>query len=195
MGEAYPELEAHRDFIEKMVRLEEERFGSTLSVGLQKLEETVTAAKLARLGDLIVVSSEDLAKLYDTFGVPFDLMYVGLSGEGCFLSYFSDDPATTGFVEVSTLTEDEFRAGMERQVRGLQQASGIGKTEQKTKTKSIYAAIANRVQSLFRGYETTRVEDAKVLAIISGDKEAQQLNEGDEGKVVLDQTPFYAESG
>src|SRR3954466_2479278 len=39
MGEAYPELEAHRDFIDKMVRLEEERFGSTLTVGLQKLEE------------------------------------------------------------------------------------------------------------------------------------------------------------
>src|SRR5207253_2901248 len=147
MGEAYPELEAHRDFIDKMVRLEEQRFGSTLTVGLQKLEETVTAAKLGRIGDLMVVSSEDLAKLYDTFGVPFDLMYVGLSGEGCFLSYFTDDPTTTGFVEVSTLTEAEFRAVMERQVSALQQASGIGKTEQKTKTKSIYAAIANRAQS------------------------------------------------
>src|SRR5438046_1270669 len=45
MGEAYPELEAHRDFIDKMVRLEEERFGSTLTVGLQKLDELITKKK------------------------------------------------------------------------------------------------------------------------------------------------------
>src|SRR5438132_9718429 len=45
MGEPYPELEAHRDFIEKMVKLEEERFGSTLTVGLQKLDEILPRVK------------------------------------------------------------------------------------------------------------------------------------------------------
>src|SRR5436189_1683198 len=51
MGEAYPELITHREFIDKMVRLEEERFGSTLTVGLQKLDQTITAAKLGRVDD------------------------------------------------------------------------------------------------------------------------------------------------
>src|SRR5438128_2013325 len=70
MGEAYPELEAHRDFIGKMVRLEEERFGSTLTVGLQKLDEVFAKAKGQR------PAYQDLAKLYDTFGTPRDLIRV-----------------------------------------------------------------------------------------------------------------------
>jgi alanyl-tRNA synthetase len=195
MGEAFPELEAHRDFTDRMVRLEEERFGSTLTVGLQKLDETVRAAKLSRLGDLVVIRSDELAKLYDTFGLPFDLMYVALVQEGCFLSYLTDDASTTGNEEVAKLTADEFRVGMEKQVQRLQQASGIGKTEQKTKTKPLYAELASRVQSQFGGYETTRVDDAKVLVLIDGLDEVSELKEGDDGGVVLDQTPFYAESG
>src|SRR6185436_14610670 len=92
-------------------------------------------------------------------------------------------------------TEAEFLEQFDAAVQELQQTSTIGKTEQKTKTKPIYAALASRVQSLFRGYETTRVDDAKVLAIIRGDEEVSDLNEGEDGSVVLDQTPFYAESG
>src|SRR5207237_6985809 len=61
MGAAYPELESHRDFIDKMVRLEEERFGSTLTVGLQKLDEVFTKARNAQAPDY-----RDLARLYDT---------------------------------------------------------------------------------------------------------------------------------
>src|SRR5438128_8240501 len=70
MGEAYPELETHRDFIDKMVKLEEERFGSTLTIGLQKLDEVFAKAKGQR------PAYQDLAKLYDTFGTPRDLIRV-----------------------------------------------------------------------------------------------------------------------
>ncbi|MFN2577612.1 MAG: DHHA1 domain-containing protein, partial [Pyrinomonadaceae bacterium] len=52
-----------------------------------------------------------------------------------------------------------------------------------------------RVQALFRGYETTRIDDAKVLAIVRGDEEVSALGEAQSGEIVLDQTPFYAESG
>jgi alanyl-tRNA synthetase len=93
------------------------------------------------------------------------------------------------------ISEEEFVEQFDRALQELQQGSSIGKTEQKTKTKPIYADVASRVQSLFRGYETTRVDDAKVLALIRGDEEVSELKEGEDGGVVLDQTPFYAESG
>ncbi|MDQ3175127.1 MAG: DHHA1 domain-containing protein, partial [Acidobacteriota bacterium] len=62
---------------------------------------------------------------------------------------------------------------------------------------SVYVALSRRhtTQSEFNGYETTRIEDAKVVALIKGDDEVQSLNECDEGEVILDHTPFYAESG
>jgi len=172
MGEAYPELESHRDFIDKMVRLEEERFGSTLTVGLQKLEELFAKTAKGEAPDY-----KDLARLYDTFGTPRDLIRVSLEERGV------------------SIDEDKFNTSFDVALQELQHGSSIGKTEQKTKTKPIYADVANRIQSLFRGYETTGVDDAKVLAIICGDQEVQELKEGEEGGMVLDQTPFYAESG
>ncbi len=172
MGEAYPELEAHRDFIEKMVRLEEERFGSTLTVGLQKLDELF--AKTAK-GE--TPAYKDLARLYDTFGTPRDLIRVSLEERG------------------HQIGEDEFLERFDAALQELQQAGTGEKGEAKAKTNPVYASVDSRIQSLFRGYETTRIDDAKVLALIRGDAEVQNLNEGHDGEVVLDQTPFYAESG
>ena len=172
MGEAYPELEAHRDFIGKMVRLEEERFGSTLTVGLRKLDEL-----FGKTGKGEVPPYKDLARLYDTFGTPRDLIRVGLEERG---------------IQIS---EEEFLENFDAALQEIQQTSAVGKTEQKTKTKPLYAELSRRIQSLFRGYETTRVDEAKVLALVRGDEEVSELKAGDDGLVVLDQTPFYAESG
>src|SRR5687767_14371372 len=112
MGEAFPELEAHRDFIGKMVRLEEDRFGSTLTVGLQKLDEL-----FAKVGQGTAPDYKELARLYDTFGTPRDLIRVSMEERG---------------VEIG---EDEFLQNFDLALQELQQASGVGKTEQKTKTK------------------------------------------------------------
>src|SRR2546423_15489585 len=120
---------------------------------------------------------KDLARLYDTFGTPRDLIRVSLEERG---------------VQIG---EDEFLASFDAALQEIQQTSSVGKTEQKTKTKPLYAEVAARVQSLFRGYETTRVDDAKVLSLISGDAEVSEVKEGDDGGVVHAQTPFYAESG
>ena len=168
-----------------MVRLEEERFGSTLTVGLQKLDELFAKPTVKfeiTDGTITNITSErptykDLARLYDTFGTPRDLIRVSLEERG---------------VQIG---EEEFLANFDAALQELQQTSAIGKTEQKTKTKPIYADLGSRVQSLFRGYEATRVDDAKVLAIIHGDDEVSELKEGEDGGVVLDQTPFYAEAG
>ena len=76
MKEAYPELESQRGFIEKMVRLEEERFGATLTVGLNKLDELFASTQGA------MPEYKALARLYDTFGTPRDLIRVGLEERG-----------------------------------------------------------------------------------------------------------------
>src|SRR5258706_7831915 len=66
MGGPYPELEASREFIQKMVKLEEERFGSTMTVGLQKLDELI--AKSRQESGEVHVPSLELVRLYDTYG-------------------------------------------------------------------------------------------------------------------------------
>src|SRR5438094_302806 len=174
MGEPYPELEAHRDFIVKMVRLEEERFGSTLTVGLQKLDELFAKAPSDGM-----IPALETARIYDTFGVPRDLIRISLAERG----------------EVWAQDEETFEELFDDAIRQLQQTGTTEKVEGKAKSKPVYASIASRVQSLFQGYETTRVDDAKVLAVIRGDEEVREFSEGQEGEVVLDQTPFYAESG
>jgi alanyl-tRNA synthetase len=171
MKETYPELEVHREFIEKMVSLEEERFGSTLTVGLNKLDEVFATTKGA------MPEYKTLARLYDTFGTPRDLIRVGLEERG--------------FV----IDEDEFNRSFDAALQELQQTVAAEKGEAKAKTNPVYSEIAGRLpRSVFKGYETTTVTDAKVVAVIKG-SEVESLNEGDEGELVLDHTPFYAESG
>ncbi|HEX6283601.1 MAG TPA: alanine--tRNA ligase, partial [Pyrinomonadaceae bacterium] len=170
MSDAYPELATHREFIEKMVRLEEERFRSTLTVGLNKLDELFTSTKGA------MPEFKALAKLYDTFGTPRDLIRVGLEERGF------------------AIEEDEFNRSFDAALQQLQQTTGTAKHEAKSAINPVYEALAGRSRSVFKGYETTRVSDATVVALIKGN-EVDSLGEGEEGEVVLDQTPFYAESG
>jgi alanyl-tRNA synthetase len=171
MGEAYPELVSHRDFIDKMVRLEEERFGSTLTVGLHKLDEIFGKTKGVQ------PSYRDLAKLYDTFGTPRDLIRVSLEERGV------------------QINEEEFLDAFDSALQELQQGGTAEKVEGKAKTKPVYANVAHRINSLFRGYDASRVDDATVLALLAGENEVKELSEGQEGEAVLDQSPFYAESG
>ncbi len=170
MGEAYPELITQRDFIGKMVRLEEERFGATLTVGLKKLADI--------FADNPNPDFVEFAKLYDTFGTPRDLIRVSLEEHGI------------AFEESEF--EDKFSAAIEE----LQKTSDIGKTKQAEKINPIYGALEESgVKSIFRGYETTEIENSKVIALIRDDLRVDSLNEGDEGLIILDKTPFYAESG
>src|SRR5215212_4106022 len=171
MKDAYPELETHREFIEKMVRLEEERFRSTLTVGLNKLDELFTLTKGA------IPEFKALAKLYDTFGTPRDLIRVALEERG--------------FV----FEEEEFNSGFSAALQELQQTSTTARHETKSALNPVYETLAARLpKSVFKGYETTHISDSKVVAIIKSD-EGESLNQGDNGELVLDRTPFYSESG
>ena len=186
MREAYPELAVQREFIGKMVRLEEERFGNTMTVGLQRLEEVVRQYNSIPAS----VPVYEFGKLYDTYGLPIDLMYVALPS----LGIKSIENLTSE--EFQTMTEEVFRDFVETEIKELQKQSGIGKTERKSQVSPIYAEVLDSIGwNTFHGYDGTSVETAKVVAILDGDKQKDQLSEGEQGSVVLDETPFYAESG
>jgi alanyl-tRNA synthetase len=210
MKDAYPELETQRDFIGKMVRVEEERFGNTLTVGLKKLLDLIKyhkAEEEKRPKDgphptaLMSIPVLDIAKLNDTYGVPVDLAYVIL---GDYDQNIREDfvvgeirqPNIDSVKRVKNLTEEEFRQFVSLGTKELQQNSEIGKTKQKEILKPIYVAMERTsVRSEFKGYETTQVEDAKVIALVKDDQRIEELAEGEEGLIVLSETPFYAESG
>ena len=170
MHAAYPELEAQREFIGKMVRLEEERFGNTLTVGLGKLEELVTNDT----GSLF----SSVARLYDTYGTPRDLIRVFLEEKG---------------IEFG---EDEFNGQFDSALQQLQKQSAVGHTERKVQISPVFAEILEKIgPNTFHGYETTQLEGASVAAVLDGDKEIDSLVEGQQGSLILNETPFYAESG
>ena len=202
MNEAFPELEAQRGFIEKMVRFEEERFGATLTVGLKKLEELISAyeanqAKHPTATGAASILTPELARLYDTFGTPIDLMYVILGERGCYIREPLEGGMSLDKYDVRRISEEDFRQLIEKAIKGLQQNKTEAQTAERKKTKPVYVALSRRhdTKSEFKGYETTAVEDSKVIALIKGEDEIQTLDAGDEGEVVLNHTPFYAESG
>jgi alanyl-tRNA synthetase len=173
MGDVYPELIAQRDFIGKMVRLEEVRFGNTVTVGLGKLGD-LSISKETPSDDLFA----QVAKLYDTFGTPRDLIRVYLEEKGI------------------EFEEEDFNGRFEAALQDIQRQSGIGQTQRKSEINPVYAQIAEAVgANKFHGYETTRLEEAKVATLMKGEERVDALSEGDEGLIILGETPFYAESG
>jgi alanyl-tRNA synthetase len=102
-----------------------------------------------------------------------------------------------GYKSIEELGEEVYRAKIEEQLKLLQQGSHEKQNTEDKKTKAVYVALQRRndTKTEFKGYETTTVNGAKVIALIKGDDLVSSLQAGDEGEVVLDQTPFYAESG
>ncbi|MDX6710169.1 MAG: alanyl-tRNA synthetase, partial [Blastocatellia bacterium] len=173
MRSAYPELETHRGFVERMVRLEEERFGSTLTVGLQKLESLFASTPKGTMPEF-----KEIARLYDTFGTPRDLIRLSLEERGL------------------VLDEMEFNQSFETALREIQQAGVRETATGKSKTRPVFAQIMERVQGVeFLGYEDTEVVGSRVLALTRDDAEVSVISEGEEGEVIIDRSPFYAESG
>ena len=171
MNQTFPELESQRDFIQKMVGLEEQRFSTTLTVGLSKLDELFSAT-----GDAMPQFNQ-LARLYDTFGIPRDLIRVALEERGF------DVP------------EDQFNKQFDEAIRQLQLSGTNSEGTAAKKVNEVYGEIAERGRSQFRGYETTTVHDAHVISLIKENANVSVLETGEAGEVVLDHTPFYAESG
>src|SRR5215216_888850 len=174
MGEAYPELISSRHLIEQTVRGEEQRFSRILNVGEPRLAELFDRYSPAMPPML------ELARTYDTYGVPRDLIRVELGQHG------------------TDLGEEEFNEEFDAALRELQQQTGATMAEAQSarRAREIYAKVAERLpRTEFRGYEETETADARVLAIIVGDEERERLAADETGEVILDRSPFYAEAG
>jgi len=169
MGQAYPELVQGEDMISETVRLEEERFLKTLSRGLSILEE-----ESADLSDGDTLDGATAFKLYDTYGFPLDLTQDALRLRGV------------------GVDQAGFDASMEAQ-KAEARANWAGSGEVASDT--VWFGVVDIVGATeFLGYDHERAEGT-VTALVRDGKEVDQLNAGEEGLVVLNQTPFYAESG
>ena len=164
---AYPELKEKRDFIVKLIHFEEESFEKTIDSGLAMLDEMVASLQ----GD--VLNGADAFKLYDTYGFPVDLTRDILEEKG------------------KTVDEEGFERLMSEQ---RQRARAARKNAGTDAWKNSSGVLEQLLAGKFVGYETMRCE-TKIAAIIRDNELADELNEGDEGAVVLEETPFYAESG
>jgi alanyl-tRNA synthetase len=174
MGEAYPELIASRTPIAETVRVEEMRFSRILNIGEPRLAELFD--RYAPAPPPMI----ELARNYDTYGVPRDLIRVVLGRHG---------------VEMS---EDEFNDQFDSALAELQQQSApsMAATTAARRGREIYSQVAERLPATeFTGYEETETTGARVLAIVAGDEERESLAAGESGEVLLDRTPFYSEAG
>lgn len=171
MAEPYPELVSARPMIEQTVRQEEERFSRILNVGEPKLSELFE--RYAPQAPPML----ELARTYDTYGVPRDLIRVALRGRGF------------------EIEEEEFNRQFDEALKELQQQSAPCSVAM-PRAREIYAKVAAGLpETEFTGYVETETKGARVLAIVSGDQSVEQLLAGQSGEVLLDRTPFYAEAG
>jgi alanyl-tRNA synthetase len=169
MGQAYPELHRAEALITETLRLEETRFRKTLERGLAILDEETRDLKK---GDSL--KGEIAFTLYDTFGFPLDLTQDALKPRGIGVDLAA------------------FDAAMERQ-RDTARASWAGSGEAATET--VWFGVREKHGATeFLGYETERAEGV-VSALVRDGKEVTALKPGETGSVVLNQTPFYGESG
>src|SRR5438477_1122761 len=169
MGQAYPELMRAEALIAETLKLEETRFRKTLERGLAILDEETRALKS---GDKL--KGEIAFTVYDTFGFPLDLTQDALRPRGI------------------AVDANGFNAAMERQ-REKARASWAGSGEAATET--VWFALREKIGATeFLGYETEKAEGV-VAALVKDGKEVTALHGGESGAVVLNQTPFYAESG
>ncbi len=170
MGAAYPELVRAEPLIRETMRLEEDRFKSLLERGLALLSE-----EAARLGDSRTLAGDVAFRLYDTFGFPLDLTQDALRETGRTVDLAGFETAM---------------AAQRARARAAWSGSGEAATEQ------VYFELRERLDggSDFLGYATEQAE-AEITALIVGGEQRTRAAAGETVSVLLNQTPFYAESG
>ena len=164
----YPELGEKAAYIKKVMSMEEDRFNATIDAGLAKLNELIASAKAE---GKTLLSGDDSFRLYDTYGFPVDLTREIAEEAGLEL----DDER---FAELMKEQRERARAAR----ANISGWAGTDKT-----------ALADLPATEFVGY-TEAEADAKVLAILTEEGPVEEVSEG-ECMIVLDKTPFYAESG
>ncbi|MCY9137043.1 alanine--tRNA ligase [Peribacillus frigoritolerans] len=169
MKDFYPEVLKNKEFIAKVIKNEEERFHETLNDGLSILSEVIKKEK--EKGNMTIPGS-DAFRLYDTYGFPIEL--------------------TEEYAEEEGMTVDQ--AGFEKEMDAQRERARSAR--QDVDSMQIQGGVLGdiKVESEFVGYDQVAVE-AKVAAIIKNGELVTEAQEGEEVQVILDKTPFYAESG
>ncbi|MEQ1865212.1 MAG: alanine--tRNA ligase, partial [Micropepsaceae bacterium] len=169
MGAAFPELTRAQALITETLRLEETKFRQTLERGLKLLDEAT-----ASLGAKKTLPGDVAFKLYDTFGFPYDLTEDALRSRG---------------IGVDKAGFDAAMAKQKADARAAWAGSGEAATE------TVWFELREKLGATeFLGYDT-EVAEGIVTALLKGGQAVAQLNAGDEGQVLVNQTPFYGESG
>ena len=193
MKDAYPELIESADGVAKVIEAEERQFDRVLKIGLDAWEKRVRELALESLaekrtsgfrssseekilefhkdGTNVIFPGKDAFRLYETYGLPLDFM---------------TDAARDVGIHFDLEGFEQARA--EEQVRARASWKGAAK-------QTANPAYQQLPKSEFEGYRRTRSDNCEVLAIIKGGQGAQELKPGESGEVILDHTPFYAESG
>lgn len=169
MKDFYPEVLANREFIAKVVKNEEERFHETLHDGLTILFEVM---KKEQAQGLTMIPGADAFRLYDTYGFPIEL--------------------TEEYAEEQNMTVDH--AGFEKEMEAQRDRARAAR--QDVDSMQIQGGVLGdvKVASEFVGYDQLQVT-AQVVAIVKDGNLITEAHEGEEVQLMLDQTPFYAESG
>jgi len=171
MGQDYDELRQSQRFIEGVVENEEKRFADTLRFSMKVLDEEIRELK-ARGHDTI--PGEVIFKLYDTYGLPVDIVEDVARGENL------------------TVDMEGYNKAMSRQ-RSMSQESWKGSGEEEI-PETYRNLIARGLSTRFVGYDGLDSK-GKVVAMLKDGKEVREINKGDPAEVVLDRTPFYGEAG
>ncbi|WP_339205872.1 alanine--tRNA ligase [Bacillus sp. FSL W8-1143] len=169
MKDFYPDVQAKEEFIAKVIKNEEERFHETLNEGLAILSEVI---KKERDKGSTQISGEDVFKLYDTYGFPVELT-----------EEYAED-------ENMTVDREGFQAEMEKQRERARNArQDVGSMQVQG------GALGDiKVESTFVGYENLTA-DAHIVELLQNGEIVTEAHEGDIVQILLDETPFYAESG
>ena len=171
MKDTYPELIGNTNFIKNLVKSEEERFIKTLKRGMEILYEIIEKAKKEGRKH---ITGKEVFTLYDTYGFPVDLI---------------EDVAKDNNFGVDIA---EYYKYLEEQ---KERARKNWKSQAK-EVKPVYIELKNKFgENEFLGYEYLEIDDAKILSIVKENQEVEKLEEGEEGEIVLDKTPFYPEKG
>ena len=167
MGAVYPELAQRQDFIMRVIETEEERFGQTLTTGLELLDEIMSKATVKKTGE---IPGKPAFKLYDTYGFPIELTKEIAAGRG-----FSVDLA-------------DFEGEMEKQ----RERARAAKEWVKSRGKDIVVYGVPEVE--FVGYHEL-VSKSAIIELLVNNEPVEMTKDGQEANLILDVTPFYGEMG
>ena len=169
----YPELQGSRKRVARETLAEEERFGHTLKMAIPRLDEEIGQAKAKPL-DAQLIPGDQLFKLYDTYGLPRDLIEELAQEQSVMLDW------------------ETFENLLQRQ-RVLAKASAVAMFKG-AEVSPVLQELATSRSTPFVGYDQTEVE-VEVTAIVKAGQSTEAVQEGEEAAIILDRTPFYAEAG